>query len=343
MCHPFNVFNYPSTAQEIEVDSSFITHNQMGIDTIELIAKYETFINMIKKNNLTVTMLDESHNSYKRVLEGRTTDDKIRLKEEDFKPIVERIELPKVNPKDKGFYITIIRNIPLLFDIATHRKKAKDSYCLIIFAGLHQPTKRISSESVKIISKILKRKAFRLHKLDIAIDTEDKEPINYERKEPFRGALEPYSTHGVTIPSYNATSLYINKVEHSSINRILYYDKYQKQKKDQKEIIKDNLKEWKRFEVTLSFDVTKSHNRGFRYYIDSSKFIDDLFEIDEIANKTGIEEYEKDYLTYQLNSLIDNRVMNNKESKKQFNSFGALERFKASKFKRFDVGLLDSY
>ncbi len=340
MNYPFNVLNYPSTTQEIETHNNFMTHNQMGIDTIELVAKYETVIKMIEKNNLIVTTLEKSHRSFREVLNGRTKESKKRLKQEDFSPIVERVELPKVNPFDKGFYITIIRNIPLLFDVATHRKKAKDSYCLIIFAGLHQPTKRISSESMKIISKILKRKAFKLHRLDIAIDTEDKEPINYGRKEPFKEALEPYSKHGVIIPSYNATSLYINKVEHSNIKRILYYDKYQKQKKDQKEVIKDDLRGWKRLEVTLSFDVTKSYNKGFRHFIESSNLINLLSDIDDIANKTGIKSYERDYLTYQLNSLVDNRIMNNRESREQFNSFEALERFKQSEFKRFRLDTL---
>ena len=304
-------------------------------EKVELIAKYETFIKMIKKNNLTVTMLDESHNSYKRVLEGRTIDDKIRLKEENFKPIMERIELPKVNPKDKGFYITIIRNIPLLFDIATHRKKAKDSYCLIILAGLHQPTKRISSKSMKIISKFLKRKTFRVHKIDIAIDTKDKQPINYGRLKGFTDDLLPYSKDGVKL---ERTSLYINNIDHLHISKVIYYDKYKKQSyKQGKEKIGDSLEDWKRLEFTLNFDVTQKENRGFRNYIDSMSFIDSLYEVGTVAGLAGIKNYDDDYLVYQLNSLIDNRFLNNHESKKQFNSVESLESFKQSDFRRYTL------
>jgi hypothetical protein len=336
--YPYNLINYPTTAHEIESNNNFMFH-QMGIDTIELVAKYETVIKLIEKMGFTVKEIEKNHKVYKKYLDEVEADSKKRLFSSEYPLSAETVELPKVNPKDKGFYITIVKNIPTLFDIATYHKKAKDSFCLIVFAGLHQPTKRISSEAIKSISKILKRKAFKLHSVDIAIDTTDNKTISYKEKGAFKDNLMPYSKGGVIS---KGSSLYINNTGHNSISRILYYDKYKKQKYQQgKEIIKDDLNEWKRLEVTLSFDVTKSYNRGFRYYIDSSKFIDDLFEIDEIANKAGIEEYERDYLTYQLSSLIDNRVMHNRESQEQFNSFGALERFKKSEFKRFELGLLD--
>ena len=341
---PLNVFNYPSNASEIDILEDSISYNQMGIDTIELVAKYETLMNIVKRNHLNVTMLDKRQKHHKkaleRVLKGRTTDNKTRLKEEDFKPIVERIELPKVKPKDKGFYITIIRNIPLLFDIATHRKKAKDSYCLIILAGLHQPSKRISSESVKIIKRILNRKTFRVHRIDIAIDTKDKQPINYRRSKEFEADLLPYSKDGVTLEK---TSLYINNIDHSNINKVLYYDKYKKQcDKQRKEKIDDSLKDWKRLEFILKFDVTQRENRGFRNYIDSTNFINDLDFIDDVAEKAGVKSYKSDYLIYQLNSLIDNRFLNNKESKKQFNSEEALKRFNRSDSRRFRIDLLEN-
>ena len=64
-------------------------------------------------------------------------------------------------------------------------------------------------------------------------------------------------------------------------------------------------------------------------------FIDDVCEVHKVAALVGIKSYEEDYLTYQLNSLLDNRFMNNKESKKQFNSVESLERFKQSDFRRY--------
>jgi hypothetical protein len=227
----------------------------------------------------------------------------------------------------------ITQNIPLLFDIATHHKKAKDTYCLITFAGLHQPTKKIESEAIKHISKILKRKAFKLYSLDIAIDTTDQQNINYKRKGVFKDNLMPYSKQGVTP---KGSSLYINNTGHSSISRILYYDKYLKQTQHHKQGgLHNNLKAWKRLEITLTFDVTKSYNRGFIFYIESLNFINDLYDIKEIAQKVGIKEYKSDYLTYQLNSIIDNRFINNHKSQKQFNSIESLERFRQLEFRRY--------
>ena len=222
-----------------------------------------------------------------------------------------------------------------MVDVATHHKKAKDTFCLVLFAGLHQPTKKIGSEAMKIISKFLKRKAFTLYSLDLAIDTTDHRSITHNRKEAFRDNLMPYSKHGVIC---KGSSLYINNLDHPSISRVLYYDKYLKQLSQQKkEIIGNDLRAWKRLEVTLTFDVTQKHNKGFINYIEGLNFVDDLHEVQEVAIKAKIKNYDNDYLVYQLNSLIDNRFMNNHESKEQFNSVDSLERFKHSDFRRYTI------
>ncbi len=186
---------------------------------------------------------------------------------------------------------------------------------------------------MKHISKVLKRKAFKLYSLDIAIDTTDHQNINYKRKGAFRDNLLPYSKQGVIS---KGSSLYINNTGHSSISRILYYDKYLKQTQHHKQGgLHNDLKAWKRLEVTLTFDVTKRENRGFIHYIESLEFINDLYDIEEVAGLAGIRSYENNYLLYQLNSLIDNRFMNNHESQKQFNSVESLERFRQSEFRRY--------
>ena len=71
------------------------------------------------------------------------------------------------------------------------------------------------------------------------------------------------------------------------------------------------------------------------HYIESINFIDDLYEVDAVARKAKVKNYDEDYLIYQLNSFIDNRFMNNHESKEQFNSVQSLERFKSSDFRRY--------
>ena len=268
--YPFNVINYPSIGGDIDISKGGFIFNQLGIDNIELIAKYDTFKNMAEKLGLTITTKpmpkeeEEKKGIFKRIDDEVKKDSKKRLLTDNFMPIVEIVELPKVG-KSKALYITVIRNIPTLFDVATHHKKAKDSFCLILFAGLHQPSKAISSEAMKIISKFIKRKAFTLRSIDLAIDTTDHRSIDYKRKGAFRDDLMPYSKHDVIS---KGSSLYINKLDHQSISRVLYYDKYLKQLNQQKkEIIGNDLKSWKRLEITLTFDVTQKDNKGFTYYI----------------------------------------------------------------------------
>ena len=78
-------------------------------------------------------------------------------------------------------------------------------YCLITFTGLHQPNTKLNSEAEKVKNIFLKRKTFKLLNYDIATDTqEDKQPINYSRKEPFKADLMPFSKCGVIIMELQA-------------------------------------------------------------------------------------------------------------------------------------------
>jgi hypothetical protein len=307
--YPYNVINYPSNACKIDISEDSISYNQMGIDSVVQVANYQTVKKVVTELGLTLEPMEQSHNVYQKLLKSREADSKKRLLDSESPLIAEVIRLPKVNPKDKGFYITVIRNIPSLFDVATHHKKAKDSFCMVTFAGLHQPSNRINSDAMKIISKFLKRRAFKLHRIDIAIDTKDKQPINYGRLKEFKADLLPYSKHGVKL---ERTSLYINNVDHSNIDKVVYYDKYKKQcYKQGKEKIDESLKDWKRLEFTLTFDVTK--DKSFTHYIDSTNFINDLDFIDDVAGKAGVKSYKSDYLIYKLNSLIDGMSHNPKK------------------------------
>ena len=326
--------NYPSfVASDIDTSNNYIAHNQMGIDTIELIAKYEVFKKMADTLGLTIEPMPKSYKLHDKIKKEVGKDLAKRSKVESFKPIVEMIRLPKVEGKDKSLYISIVRNVPTLFDVAKHHKKAKGSLCRIVFAGLHQPTKKISSDAMKIVSKFLKRKAFKLSSVDIAIDTTDHRSITEGRQEQFKANLMPYSKSGVNLEK---GSYYVNQVKHQSISRINYYDKYLKQLEQQKKTkIGKELKAWKRLEITLTFDVTKRENKGFTQYMESMDFFNVLHDIDEVSKKAKIKSYDTDYLIMQINSFKDNRFMNNHESKEQFNSVDALERFKVSDFRRY--------
>ena len=325
--------NYPSIADILRSSHNYIAPNNQGIDTIQQIVKYEVFKKMAERLGLTIEPMPHNKKLNKKIEHEIQSDSKRRLNIDEFSPIVERIKLPKVGAKDKDFYISIVRNTPTLFDVATHHKKAKDTFCMVTYAGLHQPSKKISSEAMKMVSRFLKRKAFKLHRVDIAIDTYDHRAINKEGAKRFKSALMPYSKRGVILEK---NSYYLNQIEHQRIRKVNYYDKYLKQLEQQKkEKITDDLKGWKRLEVSITFDVTKRENRGFMQYIESMTFIDDLYEIGEMAQLGGIQTYDDDYLIYQLNSWIDNRFMNNHESQEQFNSVQSLERFKSSDFRRY--------
>jgi hypothetical protein len=204
--YPYNVINYPSNACKIDISEDSISYNQMGIDSVVQVANYQTVKKVVAGLGLTLEPMEQNHNVYQKLLKSREADSKKRLLDSESPLIVEVIRLPKVNPKDKGFYITVIRNIPSLFDVATHHKKAKDSFCLVTFAGLHQPTKKISSEAMQVISSFLKRKTFKVCRVDIAIDTYDHRPINKEAVKGFKSALMPFSKHGVNPTSSSKIS-----------------------------------------------------------------------------------------------------------------------------------------
>jgi len=310
---------------------------QIGIDTVQLIANYKTVVKLVERMGLGVTTPSKNSPVSRTVTHIENIKEKNqRYKTDDFKAITQIVKLSK--GQSVSNYMIITKNIPLLFDHATHHKKAKDTFCLITFTGLHQPNSKINSEAMKLASKFLKRKTFKRVNIDIAIDTqEDKQPIKYSRKEPFKTDLMPYSKNGVIIPPNGATSLYINNVSHASMGRILYYDKYLKEKNYLKREVHHELKNWKRLEITLTFDVTKSQNKGFTQYVESMEFLNTLYDIEEVTKKAKIKSYGSDYLIMQINSLLDNRFMNNHESKEQFNSVESLERFKLSDFRRYSL------
>ncbi len=301
-----------------------------GIDTIQLTGHYHTVIKMVKKMGLSLS--SDFNNTpvgevVKRITKESQQDQTIRYKRDQFPPTMEVVKLS--SEKLLSNYMIIIRNTPLLFDLAKYHKTPKDKYCLIVFAGLHQPHKRLSSEAFKRMSQILKRKTLKLYTLDIAYDIQDPTPITNEGLEPFR---ECFNTLGNPRAEHYLNSYYL----HFEGRRILYYDKYLKAMEN-KEKIPNQWQGWKRLEIRLTFDVFQFNRFNFIDYIKSYDFIEALEGVDEVARLANVGGFDRDYLLYQLNSLIDNRFFNNRESQKQFNSVEALERFKSLDFRRYMV------
>jgi len=320
--------------------------NQIGLDTVYLTGHYTTTVKMINKEGLRLTNAKRNTPITKTIntmLKSFEHDHKRRYNKEQFTPVVEVAHI--INKKSKknigktiSSYVVVIRFIPLLFDLATHHKKSKGEFCLIVFTGLHQPNSIIKSESMKVFSKFSKRKTFKVYDYDIAIDHQtDTAPIDYKRKEAFKSQLMPYSTNGVFKPPNGATTLFINKPNHPIISKMSLYDKFIKETKHHKKKLDKKFEHWKRLEFTIKFDVTNKNNKGFTHYLESLNFLNDLHDVDEVARLAKIKNYDTDYLIYQINSLLDNRFMNNHESKKQFNSVESLERFKQSDFIRYTL------
>lgn len=311
------------------IDINDIIFNEQGIDTITQIANYTTVKNILQREGLEIQR-DPTNlpiNPYLKSIEKQfTRDQKRRYKKEQYQPMIEYVKISE--GKGLSTYMIIVRNTPLLFDYAERDKKVKSHYCQVIFTGLHQPTKQISRESIKFISKFLKRKTFKLHSIDIAIDYLNDAPIDYKKKEEFKEQLKPLNNDSYIC---NGSSLYCNRVNDRQIDKILIYDKFKKQTTYQKQPLSQSLKAWKRLEV----EVHPANKCSFMEYISSDNFIEALERINDIAHRVNVRGYNREYLRYQLNSFIDNRVINNNTSKEQFNRTESLKRFTLSDFRRY--------
>ena len=322
---------------KLPFEKETILYNNQGIDTIRLLGKYETVSKLCHRLGLEISEAKSNTPLSNKLKElNSISENKRRYKKEAYKPTLEVVKLAK--GKAVSNYMTITRNTPLLFDYALKHKKAKDTYCIMEFTGLHQPTSHINKEAIQIISKFLKRKAFTLHSIDIATDTKDPKPINYKSKAKHANTSKELKELGVIS---HASSLYINKPKSDNIGRILYYDKYLKQTRHHKQKLGPSLRDWKRLEVTIIADIFDSKKRkSFIEYINSYDFIEAIEAIHNIAIEHNIKSYDNSYLLYQLNSFIDNRVLNNKATMKQYNSKESIERFKASEFRRYVLPIL---
>lgn len=310
-----------------------LAFNNQGIDTVSQIVSYKTLSNIIDKEGFEFKSGAKNLpiNPYLKSIENQLKrDPKNRYKKDDHKPIIEYVKLAR--GKDLSNYMLVVRNIPLLFDHAIENKKAKGHYSLVIFSGLHQPTKHVTTGALKFISRILKRKTFKIHDIAFSKDYRDKLEVNHGRKNTFKEQLKEHGKDCISTGS----SLYCNNIYDKSINKILMYDKYKKQTVYHKQEIGTMPKDWKRLEMT----VKPSKKMSFLEFINSEEFAGALETFDQMAEDLGVPKTDKSYLEYQINSILDNRVMNNNESKKQFNSVDSIKRFKTSDFRRFSFAHL---
>ncbi len=319
-----------------------IIYRQQGIDTIELMAKYKAVNNPKPVKKERVGMVQTLGLEPVKTLKGTPVYEEVkrirsRSKKDGLKAVVEVFKLSK--GRSLSSYVMCIRNVSKTLHYDRVHKKSLNTHCLLVFAGLHQPTKRLHSETMRNIKRFTERKSFYVSSLEIASDVTDQRSINSTRKESFKKLLGSHSKLGVIS---KGSSLYLNKPQGlGRVSKVLLYDKYLKHTKVQKQELAPSLKAWKRVEVVISFNLSKKENRSsFKNYVNGQEFIEDLETTNKIVKKLKYKEVNYDYLNYQLNSLLDARVMNNKESIKQFNSVEALARFEQSNHRVYALELL---
>lgn len=307
-----------------------IINNQQGFDSILLSGTtkgVKAFIQKLGLQKVVNTMGTPAQSIVNGILEEVDKDTTTRLTlKTPLNPTIETFKLSHTGRLHS--FMTIESHTPKSMELDTKMKKPRGTYSIISFHGLHQPTVKMDTEAIKHLNEFLNWGRFKIHSYDMATDVKESTPINKERKEELKSTLKAYSERGK--PSYknNHSSFYINDLkqdnQESNVSRVLNYEK------DTKHGL--GKLGWQRVEVSISL---KDKRPSFKEYIDSPMFINDLLEVNEIVGLINDKGFNYDYLEYQLNSFIDKRVMNNKESHKRFNSVEALERFKNSDFRRY--------
>ncbi|MDQ7068745.1 MAG: hypothetical protein Q9M40_12655 [Sulfurimonas sp.] len=155
------------------------------------------------------------------------------------------------NTQNLSGYILVKQNFTSV-STSRSRKKSKSHYSEVIFAGLRQPTKEISISTYTALSYFIKR--FKVSSVDICYDGLSEIEINkanfYKISDVFKEYIRSFKDVKI-----EQTTFYINKPSSKLSDadrfiKISVYDKYIKESRYKK--LKDELKNWKRLEVTLS-------------------------------------------------------------------------------------------
>ena len=123
-------------------------------------------------------------------------------------------------------------------------KKPKDYYCEVSINGLHQPTKQLPKESLKVINALLKR--FKVLNVDIAFDGIKKPDI--------QDIQIPLIDYGMLYKHKN--TYYLNQpiTYLNTITKIKIYDKSIKEQLE-------NSREWLRVEATIAKPIRNNEVR----------------------------------------------------------------------------------
>lgn len=195
----------------------------------------------------------------------------------------------------------VIENSNELNDLCKKRKKQYGFYVMVVFAGLHQPSRDVSKLTYQILGRFLRR--FKPYEYDVAVDFMiDDFAQKQMSKRQFKKLIKKF---GSKVFEHKGT-LYVNdcRKRFCGLSKICVYDKYQKQKYYHKQNISQKYQRWGRIELTF-----KLHEK-FLDIIENETYKEYLLILDEIKDSitaSGILSMNNDFFLTQMDFFKDNR------------------------------------
>lgn len=245
-------------------DSIFI--NTLGIDTIRFIISCDTLYKWLDKKGLKVE--DKISNTiinsfYQKELKSK----------KDFQ--IKAIKISSVNNLS-GYAIIKINDTTI--NLSRVQKKRKSWFAEVVFAGLRQQTKTIKKDTYDILAMFINR--FKISTIDICVDGLNKHEISKTNKYFYQNLFHEYIYSSKDINLYKS-SFYINnpitnEKDTDRFCKILFYDKYKKETKQNDKNLSKKLINWKRLEVTVVIG---------NYKLKDINMDDYIYDISTIAKK----------------------------------------------------------
>jgi len=256
----------------------------LGIDTVRFFVTATSLENFLKSNRLKTQSVikKEAINQYIDYF----------YKNEDI-----HVDIVKIgNIKNISGYILIKQNLNSQ-NVSKNSKRQKNYKYEVIFAGLKQPTKNIHIGTYEVLNLFVNR--FKVSNIDMSFDG-----INHTEIIHIRNYFDNYISTNTKIKVYK-NSLYINNPygltdDADFFKRILVYDKYRKEFTNKPHLNNEQLKGWKRLEVTIDIDKKLKDIEISDYVYDVKKMAKNIFSF-------GKDDEVEDYINVQLNLMTDRR------------------------------------
>jgi hypothetical protein len=261
--------------------------NTLGLDTLRFIVPSKTLSNFLSRYHLKATDSIKNELIFQylaREIQGKS----------DYK--IEAVKISQSN--NLSGYLLIKQNFESVAT-AKGRKKQKSFYSEVIFTGLRQPSKSIKIETYEIARLFVKR--FKVSSLDITFDGLTPLAIHGDNLARLQWLFRDYITMHKTT-AIESTTFYINRPRATDSDtdrfiKIKVYDKYLKESRYKK--LPDEVRDWKRLEVTIKIDCKFGGMSLDDYILDVLSIAKRLFEFDDFS---------LDYLLLQIKLLNDKRT-----------------------------------